>query len=278
MHYKKIHLLPSLVLLTVLCFFTAACSSSINQDAQVTLDFSSLLFNQTAQRSAEVQVPANLKIKVELKAGSKSYLQEITTGADFENTNSTSVTFTGLSVGVSAQVFVDAYEVLSDGQTKAYAKGQSDIFIIQSGLNDIPVTLEIQKNTETQEPQEQGDTTYSADGSLSIDICTLDIELNISVQGQGRVMELLAKDKDGNLVTQDITFEIQILYKGQDVKDIGLNYSLSSDNTIQLENQYDWPQAQYDLFVTVRQQLKTEYISNSKHFVLTMQTTGRYYI
>ena len=262
MHHKKISLFAPLVLLAVLCIFTASCSSNINQKGQVSLNFSEALFNQLVPRSVSEQVTGYLKIKVELKTGGETLTREIALDEPPANAQTYSTTFEGLTVGSTAQLFLSFYAEFSNAPSIEYASGQTQVFTIKKGLNEIPVILKL----EEADLEETEESDYPAAGTLIIDNCVLDIEFTANWQ-------IIVKDKNGTDVTNNeaIEIDVQVLYKGQDVSDFGLDYCLDDNNRLELENPDTWPKAQYDLFVTAGRHINNNVLYTSESFVFEVK-------
>ncbi len=84
----------------------------------------------------------NLSIVVTLTAGDKNYEKTIVV-KETDLHGSKSISFNNLTVGLNAKVTIVVYEVQSDGEQTEYAKGESNDFVVQSGINT--TTIKIKK-------------------------------------------------------------------------------------------------------------------------------------
>lgn len=84
----------------------------------------------------------NLSIVVTLTAGDKNYEETIVV-KETDLHGSKSISFNNLTVGLNAKVTIVVYEVQSDGKQTEYAKGESNDFVVQSGINT--TTIKIKK-------------------------------------------------------------------------------------------------------------------------------------
>ena len=99
---------------------------------------------QNTEETTESQETSdkNLSIVVTLTAGDKNYEKTIAV-KETDLHGSKSISFNNLTVGLNAKVTIVIYEVQSDGKQTEYAKGESNDFVVQSGINT--TTIKIKK-------------------------------------------------------------------------------------------------------------------------------------
>lgn len=99
---------------------------------------------QNTEETTESQEKSdkNLSIVVTLTAGDKNYEKTIAV-KETDLHGSKSISFNNLTVGLNAKVTIVVYEVQSDGEQTEYAKGESNDFVVQSGINT--TTIKIKK-------------------------------------------------------------------------------------------------------------------------------------
>ena len=93
----------------------------------------------------------NLSIVVTLTAGDKNYEKTIDVKEN-DLHGSKSISFNNLTVGLNAKVTIVVYEVQSDGKQTEYAKGESNDFVVQSGINTTTIKI---KKVDKKDPDPQ---------------------------------------------------------------------------------------------------------------------------
>ncbi len=136
-----------------------------------------------------------------------------------------------------------------------------------NGWSAVPITFKFSNYEEPPLPE------YDTSGDISFDNKALTIEIdNTEFTEENQLAVLTAKTQDGKVLDSDnVAFEVQILYKGQDVKTNGMNmeYYLYDGNEVEINYETFQP-GQYQLYVVAYSQMELQYLYNSQTFTITV--------